>query len=35
MLKSYKLTHRIEGRLLKLFPRHMRQIYNCLDIIHR
>ena len=35
MLKSHKLTHRIEGRLLTIFPKRARLIYNILDIIHR
>lgn len=35
MVKSDRITHRIEGRLLMLFPRRMRSIYNTLDIIHR
>ena len=35
MLRSHRLTHKIEGRLLLLFPKRMRFIYNCLDIIHR
>ena len=35
MTSSSRITHRIEGRLLKLFPRRMRSIYNALDIIHR
>ena len=35
MVISSRLTHRIEGRLLKLFPKRMRFIYNILDIIHR
>ncbi len=35
MLKSNKMTHRIEGRLMVMFPRRMRCIYNTLDIIHR
>ena len=35
ILKSHKLTHKIEGALLSLFPKQMRTIYNCLDIIHR
>ena len=35
MVNSNKMTHRIEGRLLRMFPKRMRFIYNCLDIIHR
>lgn len=35
MLRSSRITHRIEGRLLKLFPKRIRFIYNTLDIIHR
>lgn len=35
MLKSSNPNHRIEGTLLKLFPKRMKSIYNTLDIIHR
>ena len=35
MLRSSNPNHRIEGRLLKLFPRRMKAIYNTLDLIHR
>lgn len=35
MVRSNRITHRIEGRLLKLFPRRMKTIYNTLDLIHR
>ena len=33
-LKSSALTHKIEGILMTLFPRHILRIYKMLDIIH-
>ena len=34
-LNSSALTHRIEGLLLNVFPRHILGIYKALNIIHR
>jgi hypothetical protein len=34
-LNSSALTHRIEGRLMNAFPRHILCIYKALNIIHR
>ena len=34
-LNSSALTHRIEGLLMNLFPRHILSIYKALNIIHR
>ena len=35
MLKSSHMTHRTEGRLIVIFPKAMKLIYNMLNIIHR
>ena len=35
MLESSRLSHRIEGRLMLLFPKKMKFIYGILDSIHR
>lgn len=35
MLKSDRLTHKIEGRLMVMFPKRMKFIYRTLDLIHR
>lgn len=32
---SSRITHRVEGWLLSIFPKRMKMIYNTLDIIHR